>query len=263
MGHGIKILLLTLPVLISGCGSIKNEKAIYSTMSYEKEVIELKAESIEHMINNKYSFALLMYTEQCSYCEKAKENIDKATKELGFTLYQIEMYTASINYLCEKLPDYYKTNDNYPFMYIIKDGAISYKSSTKDVSDYSNMKRMLKSYSSKTNIITLAKDESYVNFKKENKSFILFTYDSSSKQENNLYSKSLLSAAINSNKNVLIIDKNTAKRPLFDLICSDYSISDGQSFDILSAVIDGQIKTTLRYTSESGSNITDFIDSYF
>ena len=58
---------------------------------------------------------------------------------------------------------------------------------------------------------------------------------------------------------MLIIDKMTAKSDLISEINKEYS----EGFDILSIYSFGQIKTTLRYASESGSNIDNFIASYF
>ena len=250
-------------LLFTGCSSVKNKNAIYTFNSYEKEVIELKATSVENMINENYSFSILMYTEQCSYCNKAKENLSKATSELGFATYQIEMYSTSINYLSEKLPDYYSTEDTYPFLYIINKGQVSYKSKVEDVTNLSNLKKLMKSYSINTNMTVLTKLESYIEYKNANKEYMLFTYDSSLVDEQNIYSNFLFPMAAKSNKKLLIIDKTTAKIELISKIYEDYSVSLNDTFDILSTTIDGQIKTTLRYSSESGSNISEFVKSYF
>ena len=250
-------------LLFTGCSSIKNENAIYAFNSYEKEVIELKAQSVENMINENYSFSLLMYTEQCSYCTKAKENLSKVTSELGFASYQIEMYSGSINYLSEKLSDYYSTSDSYPSLYIINKGQLSYKSQPGDLTNYSNLKKLIKSYSIKTNTTILTTLESYNEYKVANKEFMLFTYDSSLKDEQKVYSYFLYPMSAKSSKNLLIIDKMTAKTELISKIYEDYSISFNDTFDVLSTTFDGQIKTTLRYTSESGSSINDLVKSYF
>ena len=250
-------------LLLTGCSSIKNENAIYAFNSYEKGVIELKAQSVENMINENYSFSLLMYTEQCSYCTKAKENLSKVTSELGFASYQIEMYNGSINYLSEKLSDYYSTSDSYPSLYIINKGQLSYKSQPGDLTNYSNLKKLIKSYSIKTNTTILTTLESYNEYKVANKEFMLFTYDSSLKDEQKVYSNFLYPMSAKSSKNLLIIDKITAKTELISKIYEDYSISLNNTLDVLSITFDGQIKTTLRYTSESGSSINDLVKSYF
>ena len=252
-------LLSCLIITVTGCDSIKNENAIHSIMNNEGQVIELKAETVEHMINEKYSFSLLMYTNNCSYCEKAKENLAKLASKDGYATYQIEMYSASINYLSEKLPDLYKVEDTYPFMYFINEGKVSYKSKVEDLIQYTNLKKLIKAYSISTSITNLTTLDYYNIYKKDHAGYLLYTYDSSIIDEKDIYSLYVFPRAVKTDKNVLIIDKKTAKSDLISEIKEVY----GDGFDILSIYSFGKIKTTLRYSNESGSSIDNFISSYF
>ena len=263
MRKGLFTLLLSSTALLSGCKSVKNENAIYSIMNYEKEVIELKAESVNLMISEKYSFVLLMYSEGCSSCIKAKENLTKVTKDLGFATFQIEMYDASIQYLSENHPNLFNANNSYPFIYVFNEGSVPYKSKLNDLKNATNMKKMIKSYSIETNITTMTQIDSYNKYKSNNSEYMLFTYDSSVSDEKEVYRNHLYPSAATSSKKLLIIDKMTAKSELISEIYKDYGLSGEDGFDLLSTTIDGQIKTTLRYGSESGSNINNFVTSYF
>ncbi len=252
-------LLTTLSFTITGCGSIKNEKAIHSIMNDESDVIEVKAETVEYMFKEKYSFSILMYSNNCSYCEKAVGNLKSIKDELNYSLYQIEMYTASIEYHSDKLPNYYNVNDSCPFLYVIKEGEVSYKSKIEDLTNYTNLKKMIKTYSIDSNITTLTGLGSYQKYVKNHEEFLLYTYDSSLLDEKDIYFSYLYSKAINANKNLLIVDKKTAKSELIAKINEEY----GDGFDILSLYSQGKIKTTLRYYSASGSEIESFIVSCF
>ena len=266
MERKLLALLSFVPLHLTSCNSVKNENAIYAIMNgNENDVIELNAESVEYMINEKYSFPLLMYTNQCSYCEKAKENLSTLSKKLGIAAYQIEMYTASINYLSEVFPDYYSKEDSYPFLYIIKEGEITYKSSTSDLTDAFNLKKLLKSYTIETKIYTATDVDNYYRFK-GNHEYVIFTYDSSTYELHHLYSKYLFSIAkTRANGNpILIVDKKTANRELFDAICQDLSISEDEPFDILywwygyNGVMGVKM---LRYSTASDSEIYSFARS--
>ena len=259
MQNRLITLLSCFSFLLSGCSSFKNENAIHSIMNTEGSVIELKAENLEYMINQQYSFSVLLYTDKCSYCTKAKENLTKLSESSGYAFYQIEMYSASINYLSEKLPTYFSSEDVYPFMYIFNQGNISYKTSVEDLTNMTNLKKMTRSYLIDTSIMNLTSLEYYNVYKKDHSSYLLFAFDSSQKDEKDIYAKYIYSRAIQKDKNVLIIDKMTAKSDLISEINKEYS----EGFDILSIYSFGQIKTTLRYASESGSNIDNFIASYF
>ena len=263
MRKGLLSLLICSSVLFSGCKSVKNENAIHSIMSYEKEVVELKAESVSHMIDERYSFILLMYTEACSSCTKAKDNLSKVSKDLGFATFQIEMYDASIKYLSEHHPQLFNVDDSYPFLYVFDEGSVPYKSKYDDLNNSTNLKKLIKSYSNETKITNMTKLESYNEYKTNNSEYMFFTYDSSVLDEKQVYINYLYPLAMSSNKKLLIIDKMTAKNDLISKIYKDYGLSDDDSFDLLSTTTDGQIKTTLRYSSESGSNISNFVTSYF
>lgn len=258
--------LLSLFVLIPGCKEIKNEKAIYSVMNEEKQVIEVKAESVEYMINQKYSFTLLMYTEQCSYCEKAKDNYSKVCNEYGFASYQIEMFAGSIEYLSSKLPAYFSTNQTYPSLYILREGQISYKSNVEDVTDYSNFKKMIKSYSIKTNISTVTTIEGCQNYTENHDSFLLFAYDSSKEEQHYLYLKYLFPAAAKSGKYLLIIDKNTADSHFIIYIYGKLSLTPDEPFAVLQMINQDEKKTAdslLKYQSAADEEISNFITSFY
>ena len=245
--------------ILCGCSSLHNENAIKAIMNYEGQAIEIKAESLDYMIKQKYSFPVLMYTEQCSFCMRAKENIAKYADENGYAIYQIEMYTAPIEYLSNQFPDYFSTENPYPFMYFFNNGNVSYKTSIEDLINYTNFKKMMRSYLIDTNIANLTDLEYYNAYKKDHESYLLFIYDSRVNEEKEIYSKYIFNSSIKTNKNVLIIDKRTANGALTEEIRKEY----GEGFDILSIYSFGQIKTTLRYASASGLEISDFINSYF
>lgn len=251
--------LITTILALTGCGSVKNQNAIQSMMSDEKEVINLKAEAVDYMINHKFSFAILMYTDQCSYCNTAKENLLKLKKESNYALYQIEMFEAPINYLTNKLPNYFKVDDTYPFMYIIKEGEISYKSSINDITDYANLKKMINSYSTKTNAYHLTDSNAFNDFKKANNSFLLFTYNSFSFNDTENYYKYIFKRSLETNKKVVFVDKYATKSELIVDISNYYS----SVFSTITIIESSQKKTTIDYKVASGSEVTDFIESYF
>lgn len=259
MKKGLFSLLFCLIPLVAGCSSVKNENAIHTMMNDEIDVINLKADSVEYMINHKFSFVLLLYTSSCSYCSSAKDNLNKLKKEYNYALYQIEMFSASIEYLSEKLPSYFKMDDSYPFIYIINKGNISYKSNVNDLTNYAKMKKMINSYSRESSVYNFTTINSFDAFVKKNNRFLLFTYDSSLKEISYDYDRYTLDKAIELKKNVVFVDKFTAKSELSVEISNYYN----SSFMSLTVIELGQKKTTLDYNIASGSEVKNFIDSYF
>lgn len=260
--HHFVVMLLT-SLIISGCGKLKNENAIYSISTYNDSSIEVTAGDVEYMINNKFSFHLLAYTEQCSYCEKAKDNANKLTDETGFAIYQIEMFEASIDYLSNAFNEYFSANDTYPSLLTFNSGHLTSKSTTNDITNYTSFKRLIDANSYKTNISTLTSKEAYSSFESTHKDYLLYTYSYAYKDIDDMFISRIYSKASQSNKNTLIIDISTANTDLISEICQDYSISDSSIIDLLVIIENGQIKSSLRYSQESVSTIDNLVMSFF
>ena len=259
MKKRIGLIFLSASIVLCGCHSIKNDNAIKVIKNLDHEPISINAETVEYLIKQKYSFHLLAYTEACSYCDKAKTNIEKLSKEVDYVIYQIEIYDASKEYLVNNLPDIFNSSDVYPSLYIFNGGNTSYKSDYSDLITYSKVKKMIKAYSVDTNIATFNTLDSYKTYKKQFNDYLLFTFDSGSSDENITYSKYLYSRASESKKNTLIIDKNTAKPDLLKEIYEYFETDEC----FLSIVENGQIKTTLEYENQSDLEINKLINSFF
>ena len=200
-----------------------------------------------------------MNTESCSYCDKARENADKAVKETGIEIYQIEIFYASQMELISKYPTLFKEGDQYPKMYFFNEGKLSYDGSYDSLTNYSAFKRMIKSQCIDTNIFTLTTLDGYSEYKNKKQNYLIFTYDSKSEIGKEIYSNYLYSAASKSSKNTLIIDKNTANSDLISEINNEFE----NSFFTISIIENGQIKTTLNYSSQSGNEIKNLFDTFF
>ena len=252
-------LLITSLSLLSGCNNLKNENAVIATNNLEKAPIELTARNLEYLVKQNYSFPLLTYTEGCSTCQIAKDNLKTTAKQVNYSLYQIEMYQSNIDYLVSNLPNLFTRNDYYPSLYIIDNGKISYKASYSDLQNQGNLKKLINAYSINSNIYTLSSLEKYNSFTNKNQNFLLYTYSSDEYDEASFYSQKLLPLASKSDKKTLIIDKCTSKTELITKI--DQNINDSKYS--ITVFENGQIKTTLDLLNQSGDNITDLLLSFF
>ena len=258
MKRKIFALLLT-TIALTGCKSIKNESAYKAINNYEHQVIEINAQSLKYMIEQKMSFPVLLYTEQCSFCERAKNNVSKLSKELNYAFYQIEIYSQNKQYLVNELPSYFKMDDTYPSLCILNSGNISYKSKAVDVINYSPFKRIINAYHLESKITTLTNFESFKDYRNEKEDFLLFSYDSHSSEDKMIYSNLIYPLASKSNKNTLIIDERTVNSAFFDEIDDSYN----SNFSSLTVYENGQIKTTLDYAVQDGQAVKELIFSFF
>lgn len=250
-------------ICLISCPSAKSQTAIRSINNCDKSVISLTAKSVAYMIKEKYSFDLLLYTEECSYCEKARTNISKIANNTNYCFYQIEMFEGARDYLIKELPDYFSIEDTYPSLYIFDKGKITYKSNYKDLQEYTNFKKLVNAQNIETNIYTLNDLEVYNKFDSAKGSYLLYTHSSDSENGNNYYSDYLFDVASKSSKNTLIIDKYTAKTDLISKIYQKHNIDSDETFSFLSIVENGQIKTTLHYNEQSGQNFNDLVLFFF
>lgn len=140
------LFLTTIALFLTGCNSIKNENAIYAINNYDKQVISLSAKSITNMVKEKFSFNLLIYTESCSYCNTAKENIDKVQKQINYAIYELEINEGTLDYLIEELPSVFNREQIYPCLYIIDKGEVSYIAQYNELMNSSQIKKMNLTY---------------------------------------------------------------------------------------------------------------------
>ncbi len=261
MKRNFFLLLLSSLIALSGCSkNIKNENAVVSFNSYEHEVIDLNFRQLEYMIEQNYSFPLLMYTEDCSSCLTAKENLAEVAKDIKYQTYEIEMDGATSKYLSENYPDLFSVNDIYPSLSIINNKTISYKSPLESLNNQLSLKKLLKAYSLDTNITTLTTFDSYLEYKSAKKDFLVYAYYIDEEDTSFIYHEYLLPACLKSNKNVLIINKSIAE---FDLFYEIESISRNanESFIIYE---DKEVKSVLENPSTlDGQLVQDYLFTFF
>ena len=249
--------LLAISVLsLVGCKDavIKNENAIYVSTSYDKSVIEINSDTYKYMRDEGFTFTVLLYHSYCSSCQKATENLANVTRSLGYTTYQFDT-------------GYNIVDDDkdvvYPFLYVINKGEVSYKSLIEDVTNYDSLKRLINAYSLKTNITTLNTLDAYNRYKKDHSEFMIYTYDSRESSENDCYTNLVYPSSLKSNKSLLIIDKMSAEKALFEEICKDLGSSQDSDFYHIVTVENGQKKTVAEYRLELRSNIENLVFSFF
>ena len=257
-----RLLALTSLLLLTSCSSIKSENAIRVFNNYEEEPIEISAQTVEYMIKEKYSFPLLMYTESCSTCVKAKETINKLVKSTHTAIYKIEMFYAVEQYLSIMLPDYFSISDYYPKFYLFNEGNVSYNFKIDDLVNYTSLSRIYKSNTINTKISTLSSINEYQDYKSKHKEYLLYIYSSNQLDEQDVYINYLYTEASKSNKNTLIIDQFSAKTDLISYISEEFNLADDE-LSILSIIENGQIKTTLNYRNQSGDDINNLIQVFF
>ena len=256
-------LLSSIVLTLTGCGesTIKNENAIYVATSFDKKVIDINRETFNYMLQEKHSFFVLLYTSFCSYCQKATENLAKVTKDQGYTTYQMDVGANVIN------EDGVET---FPNLYVVKEGNISYRATVDEVKNQDCLRRLIKGYSYKTNIVSLTSFDSYKDYKKNHSDFMLYTYCSNSPDYNSdnvtikdYYSNLIYPAAIKSNKSLLIIDKMTAEKALFAEICQDIGISQDSDFSNVAIFTNKEKQRAIQYHSVSKDDVEDLVNSFF
>ena len=256
-------LLSTFSFLLISCGSMKNEGAINAMMSVDKEAIEIKSFSLSYLIDNNYSFPLLMYTRECSACDEAKINLSNYLKGKNICAYQIEMYSASIDYLNNRYPELFSKEKSYPNMLIFKEGKISYEFDNSTLLNYTSFKRVMNNQIIESSVYKINTLEGYNSFISNHKSYLFYIYSSDTLDEVDVYKKYIYPSVNKSNKNILIIDQYTAKSDLISQISSTYDIPEDKKMTLISAFLKWNEIRTIDYSKSDETTITNLVDSFF
>lgn len=259
---------LFVPFLLIGCVSLvscekaKSKTAIFSMITSQEELLEVDAKTVEFMINNKYNFNLLMYTQSCSYCEKALESAQLEQNRYNLAIYALEMNQASIAYLTENLPSLFSKDDIYPAMYLFADGKISYKIDYNNLTSQKSLHRVLYPELRLSTLVTFTGEQGFMYALNENTTALVYTYDSSSKNDIGSLTKKVIETGLRSDVYYTVFfDKFAVKSPLISDFYQYTGFTEDSAFDYLFIVEDGQIKTTVRYLSADGNQIDSFLNS--
>ena len=261
-------LALTLALLastcLSACQKVKSETAIYSfkTANSDEKVNQVDAVTVEYMINNDFYFNLLLYTEGCSYCEKAQESAQEEQSRTHIFIYKIEMDSTTTKYLCDSFPSLFSKDDIYPAMYLFDAGKISYKIPYDKLTDYKTLHRVLYPQIKETKNYILSNDEFFNYIIHEATTALIYTYDSSKSFKGDTLAMRAFDAVNHSHDYYgVLIDKNNAKTALISKFYEYFHFVEDDNFDYLFTLENGQIKTTVRYLSDDGNQINNILES--
>ena len=251
-------------LLFSSCAHIKKNSNAYASFNkYNHEITEITAKTLEYMIDRKMGFSVLLYTENCSSCAKAKDNLKDIAEVTNYSLYQIEMNSASISYLCSAFPTLFNTNGIYPSMYLFNGEGLTYTSSYIEVTDKAKLKNLINAYNYETGVYVIDDLDSYNSFKSTQNDYFFYTYSSLEKDKTFAYEKTTISEALNSDKTCLLIDKYASKSELISEICKEFNLSTTDDFTIISVVKNKEKITTLNYSVASDDDVYNLLNSFF
>ena len=255
-------LLVLTSTTLSACQKIKSDNVMFSLNTAEEQLIEINAQTLEYMIKNEFNLNVLCYTQYCSYCEKALDSAYEEQNRIDCLIYKIEMNQANTEYLINNLPDIFDAKNIYPSMYLFKEGKLSYTIDYNKLQNYKSLHRVLypQLYSSK--MIMMYSEDRFGYALNEATTALVYTYDSSRADSNGELVKKIIDVSTKeSDYYTVLIDKNVAETGLISKFYNYTGFNDDGSFDYLSIIEHGQIKTTVRYLSDDGSQVDNLLKS--
>ena len=254
--------LLISAITLSGCQKAKSETAIISLMSKAEDLHYVSAKTVEYMIKNDFNFNLLLYTENCSYCEMALESAREEQSRANIRIYALEMNKTSIDYLCDSLPSLFTRDDAYPEMRLFSEGKISYKIDYSPLQNYKSLHRVLFPQVYPSKLWAIYEEESFNSLLHEGTTALIYTYDSNSESNVKELTKKVIDYGYRSNDYFTIfIDKNAVKTGLISRFYQYTGFSDDGQFDYLFVLQNGQRKNIVRYLSADVNQIDYLLNS--
>ncbi|MGM9873670.1 MAG: hypothetical protein ACI31G_01955 [Bacilli bacterium] len=205
-----RITFLLLPLLLLTSCSTRSDEKIRMISNYNLSLsndsfIKISAENIINKIDNKESFFLYLFSSSCAYCELTSNSIKEIQQNTPYTIYQYEASINSYKLLYEYNHKIFPEQLVTPRLITIKNGELKIDINSNRLIKTNLLKNSLESFSYKTNIFTLTKKESFLDFINQKQSFLLFNYSSTSLIEQNL-KNDILNQLDNSKKPILILD---------------------------------------------------------
>ena len=261
MNKKLLSLLFITPFLFSSCtNGLKNEKAYKAINNLDNIEIKIDSVSLKYMVNHKYSFPVLLYTEDCSYCSKARDNLAAYNQERPYGVYTIEMNSSVLSELTSFNKELFPTNMSFPVMYNFNNGELTYSIGPTDLIDYRSFDNKLTAQLLDSNISTFTTTETFNSYNIKQDSFLLYIYNSSNNSNNTIYEDKIYPLAKDSNKNTLILDEKYCNSALLSKISLLYNLD---KLDVLAIIENRQKKTAIKYDTASGNSIDNLLNSFF
>ena len=255
-------LLLTIPLILSGCSSnnkiykiidldtINNDKGTYLKSIDEDNIISY--------LDNNFSFMLYQYGSTCSYCKTAGEAIYTIQKEYHYQIYGYEV-SEQYDKLYESYPNIFIEKASYPKFYIFSKGKLVSESVGRDAITSQLFLRRIKDYNEDKSIYTFSTLESFNYIKETFNNYYLFTY-----QSNNKSCIDSLAYACDIYKEkdpLLVLDITSIKEDLKQKLIQELQIEDSLINSSLSYIVNQKKEKSLDYLNHTKEDINTMFSS--
>ena len=258
----VSLLFVISSICFSSCQKVKSDTAIFSMSTHRGELQVLTAQQAGYMIKNEFNFNLLLYTEGCSYCEKALESAYEVQIRYDYAIYKLEMNAAAYSYFLTTFPSLFKQDDIYPALYLFSEGKISYKIDYETLQNYKSLARVMVPQLYSSRILCFQDCDAFEYYFNEATNALVYAYDSSRDDNNGQLTQKIINyGGKPSDYFTIFFDKNTANSTLISKFYQYTGLSNESTFDYLLLLENGQIKTTVRYLSADGNQIDNLLDS--
>lgn len=261
-----------LPILLvglTGCDSIGNPYSIHVYQNIDIQVneespsfLEVSNTDLSSLINSNSTFALLLYSQSCTYCESAKETLSTYVKNNGFLIYSYEYVALAYSNLVESFPSIFPSQFSSPSLYLISEKSLTYSFNTEVLLSYSKFRPVADQHIFGSFIQTFSTQASF-NFIIENqRDNFVFLYERSSIESLTIFNEVIYPLVNNQKKKyATLIDKSSLNNDVIFSILDYYQVDEEASNIAIYKNKNGEITSTL-YLLDDGLQLDSIIKTY-
>ena len=278
-----KIILLLFPILTSfaasGCSTIDSRHSVLPLINYDTVVEEYENDvdyvesaydltplRLYELMDSKASFPLFLYSDYCSHCNDFKPILGKYIKNMHYQMYRFSIKSEDdrlffVNQILKDFPDTFENYTANPSFYFIADGKLTYSVQPNKFASYQSFASVANKHFFKSQLYTVNTLDGLKYYLNDYNETLLYCYDDSSLVSIELYKIIYQKMINNTNKNVLILNKNMIDEEEYKSICEYLDFKIDEDFSILYSK-DEQQKTA-DYVSDGGVLYKQFLINYF
>lgn len=256
-------------LILTGCETPKSPYSIYTFKNIDSVVmdeyqtfIELGVNDITSLMNSGSKFALLIYSNSCSYCEAAKETITSYVSKRNYLIYSYEYIAQSYATLATRFPKVFPSHISTPLLYLIDGNSLTYSFDVEPTLSYSKFRPIADQHFISSNIQIFTELDSFEYLLEVERADFLFIYDDFSEESLTIFNNLIYPLAKKEeSKYVTILDKNMLKTGVFSSICDYFEIGQEEINLAIYKNKNGTVSSTL-YLQDNGLELSTLFNSY-
>lgn len=271
-----KSFLFILPIIssftLSSCSGIDAEHSIVPMINYDSYITntglenayEIDGDLLFSMLDNKMSFVLEIYQDNCSLCQTFNPILDEYIKNTNRQFYRLPLNNSGDwhffeDTLLKEFPDALGTFLGTPSVFLIEEGKLTYEVDYHKFSSLTAFSKIIDKHFYPSTMYSVSTVSGLQYFLRDFDNTFIYMLDYTSLISMDIF-KEIYNKMKDSNKNILVIDANSITPANYLDICTYLDVNITDHFAIYRN--GEEVRKNTNYVNDEGVSLKEWVINY-